>query len=390
MKSIYAVHQGFELYGSDRVFIRTLQALRAEWPGARIHASIPAEGALADALRSDGFDVSVNDIWVLRRSLGLKLPLRMLVLPVAMWRAWRRGAKADLVYISTTVVLDHMLVAPLWSGAVVVHAHELPTGATSTVLSGLIRWSRAAVVFISGATEKAYSLGRHNRSRIVFNGHEGRTRVDAPGRRNAEHLRVLMIGRINDWKGQDLLVEAVSRLSGTEAENVEVKVLGDTFGGPASRDALMAQIQSSGLAGRFSIEGFVDDPSASYEWADVVAAPSRKPEPFGLIAIEAMSHSRPVIAAGHGGLIEIVENGKTGRLFAPNDAASLADSLRAYIQDRSLVAAHGQAGRDRYERLFTAEAYGRAFTDFVRSVLPTKASRRVGARLSDAGAAQGA
>ncbi|MDP3405212.1 MAG: glycosyltransferase family 4 protein [Brevundimonas sp.] len=372
MKSIYAVHQGFELYGSDRVFIRTLGALRAEWPEATITASIPAEGPLAETLRADGFDVAIDDLWVLRRSLGLKLPLRLLKLPLAMYRAWTRGRDADLVYISTTVILDHMLVAPFWSGGVIVHAHELPTGMAATVLSGLLRWSRAAVVFISKATEDAYVLGQETVSKIIHNGHEEPQRNTERTIRADNPLRVLMIGRINDWKGQDLLVEAVALLPNAARGRVRVRVVGDTFGGAASKAALVALIAAKGLDEEVTVEGFLDDPSPAYEWCDIVAAPSRNPEPFGLIAIEAMSWSRPVIAAKHGGLVEIVEDGTTGRLFAPNDPAALAQALRAYVSDAASVAAHGAAGRSRYEQSFTSEAYARSFVAFARAVIERK------------------
>lgn len=372
MKAIYAAHQGFELYGSDRVFIRTLHALRAEWPQARITASIPAEGTLADALRADGFEVTIDDLWVLRRSLGVRLPLRLLKLPLAMFRAWKRGQDADLVYISTTVIMDHMLVAPLWRGGVIVHVHELPTGVTATILSGLLRWSRAALVFISKATEDAYALSQGTVSQVIHNGHEGPKRPTGRAIRSDGPLRVLMIGRINDWKGQDLLVEAIALLSQADRERIEVRVVGDTFGGPASKDALLTLIAVRGLEGRITVEGFLDDPSPAYEWSDIVAAPSRNPEPFGLIAIEAMSWSRPVVAAGHGGLIEIVEDGRTGRLFTPNDPASLAQALRAYVVSPRSVADHGSAGRSRYERAFTGEAYARSFVAFARRVVDRK------------------
>lgn len=371
MKEIHTAHQGFELYGSDRVFIRTLQALRAEWPEARITASIPAEGALANTLRADGYEVTIDSLWVLRRSLGMHLPLQLLKLPLAMFRAWKRGRDADLVYISTTVILDHMLVAPLWRGGVIIHAHELPTGVTATILSGLLRWSRAALVFISKATEDAYDLTQGTVSQVIHNGHEGPKQAqraipsDGP-------LRVLMIGRINDWKGQDLLVEAVALLSQADRERIQVRVVGDTFGGPTSKDALLALIAARGLDDRITVEGFLDDPSSAYEWSDVVVAPSRNPEPFGLIAIEAMSWFRPVVAAGHGGLIEIVEDGRTGRLFTPNDPTSLAQALRAYVVNGQSVIDHGGAGRSRYERAFTAEAYARGFVAFARKVVDRK------------------
>lgn len=373
MKTIYAVHQGYELYGSDRVFIRSLNALRAQWPGARINVVLPANGPLNVALTSAGFSVEIDDLWVLRRSLGLKLFGRLLELPRSMLKAWRRGRDADLVYVSTTVILDHLLVAPFYRGAVVVHAHELPTGGTARILSGLLAWSRAAVVFISQATADAYRLPRSTVSRIVHNGHDGPQHAFPPAPDGHRPLRLLMIGRINDWKGQDLLVEALSLLTQDERQKLDVRIVGDTFGGPASKDAVLALVAQHGLERQVRVEGFLNDPTPLYAWSDMVVAPSRKPEPFGLIAIEGMSWARPVIAAAHGGLIEIVTD-KSGRLFAPNNATALAHALRGYLADPESVKAHGTAGRERYEALFTSQSYSRQFLAFVGMVRDLKRS----------------
>lgn len=375
MKSVYAVHQGFELYGSDRVFIRSLHALRHDWPDAEFTVVLPAEGPLRETLVSAGFTVQIDDLWVLRRSLGLKLFNRLLRLPGSIWKAWRRGRAADLVYLSTTVILDHLLVAPFYKGAVLVHAHELPTGMAARILSGLLAWSRAAIVFISRATADAYTLPPSTVSRIVYNGYDGPVEASAPTPDEHRSVRLLMIGRINDWKGQNLLVEALSLLTEAERQRFDVRIVGDTFGGPASRDALVELIERHHLAYRVGIEGFQEDPSPLYEWSDIVIAPSRKPEPFGLIAIEAMSWARPVIAAAHGGLIEIV-TGETGQLFEPNNAAALADALRAYAMAPQKTTIHGGHGRRRYETLFTGAAYTRNFNAFVRQIAKGEADGR--------------
>jgi glycosyltransferase involved in cell wall biosynthesis len=368
VKVVHAVHQGFELYGSDRVFIRSLRALRAAWPEADIKVILPARGPLSDLLQGEGFEVELHDLWVLRRSLGLALIARMLLLPAAMLRAWRAARGADLVYISTTVILDYLLVARALGPGVIVHAHELPTGWIAKVFSGLLRWSGAMVMFISHATAAAYSLGRSGRSVVIHNGHDGPAAVDAPFYDGNGPLNLLMLGRINDWKGQDLLVEAASLLHDAERRCLRIKIVGDTFGGPERRDALQASLEAKGLTEVISIDGFEPDPSAFYAWSHIVMAPSRKPEPFGLIAIEGMSWARPVIAADHGGLTEIVRDGRTGGLFTPNDAVDLAAKIREYLEFPGQVAAHGAEGRRVYEQEFTAQVYDARFVNLVRTV----------------------
>ena len=55
--------------------------------------------------------------------------------------------------------------------------------------------------------------------------------------------------------------------------------------------------------------------------------PSKKPEPFGRTAIESFAHSRPVIAANHGGLPEIITDKLNGYLFTPNSSDDLAQII---------------------------------------------------------------
>ncbi|GFE68190.1 glycosyltransferase [Chroococcus sp. FPU101] len=67
---------------------------------------------------------------------------------------------------------------------------------------------------------------------------------------------------------------------------------------------------------------------------DLIAHTSILPEPFGRVIVEAMLCGRPVIAAGEGGVRELIENEKTGWLFASGNAQQLAEKIIA-IKDQS-------------------------------------------------------
>ncbi len=84
----------------------------------------------------------------------------------------------------------------------------------------------------------------------------------------------------------------------------------------------------------------------------VLPAPA---EPFGLVIIEAMALGKPVIAAGAGGPLEIVADGETGLLFAPGNAESLAAAMKRLLADAPMRKRMGEAGRKRYEEMFTAQ-----------------------------------
>jgi glycosyltransferase involved in cell wall biosynthesis len=84
---------------------------------------------------------------------------------------------------------------------------------------------------------------------------------------------------------------------------------------------------------------------ALYAEADIVAVPSIWHEPFGLVAVEAMAHARPVVASDCGGLADIVRPGQTGFLAPPNNAPALAERLRMLLDDAPLRQRLGDEGR---------------------------------------------
>jgi len=84
-----------------------------------------------------------------------------------------------------------------------------------------------------------------------------------------------------------------------------------------------------------------------------VVAPSTWLEAFGLVVVEAMAAGVPVVAAGHGAFVELVEEGVTGLLHRPGEAASLASCLRRITDGTVRNQEMGRAARRRYEQGFS-------------------------------------
>lgn len=109
---VLCVHQGGELYGSDRSFLASVEAIRAGWPDAHIKVVLAADGPLAALLRVMTDEVAVRDLCILRLANPLATALKSTVgLPYYVARAARDIAKADLAYINTTVIADFMIAA---------------------------------------------------------------------------------------------------------------------------------------------------------------------------------------------------------------------------------------------------------------------------------------
>src|SRR2546428_11335307 len=90
-----------------------------------------------------------------------------------------------------------------------------------------------------------------------------------------------------------------------------------------------------------------------YSHASVFVCPSVY-EPFGLINLEAMACETAVVASAVGGIVEVVEDGKTGILLPPSRPDELAAAIRRLLDDPAPARAMGQAGRRRVEEEFSS------------------------------------
>lgn len=367
---ITCVHQGFELYGSDRCFIETVRTIRAAHPTARIDVILPRSGPIVAALEPFASRVVIEPLWILRRkNLARLATLGMMALPVAVFRALRRLRASDLVYINTTVVADYLLAARLLPGRSIVHVHEIPEGGVLTVLRGLIRWSGANVVFNSRATERAYGLPARATARVVYNGIAGPAEPNPQDYDGTRPLRVLMLGRISRIKGQDVLVEALAALPEAVRRRITLRIVGSAFEDAAREDALVARIAEAGLTEQVSLQPFVANPSDLYRWADVVTMPSQRPESLGRVAIEAMAYGVPPLVTAIGGLPEVVEDGRTGWIVPPGGPEPITALLERLVTDPALWRGFGDAARARYEALFSESSAAEGIDAMVRTTL---------------------
>jgi glycosyltransferase involved in cell wall biosynthesis len=351
---LLCVHQGYELYGSDRAFIESVAALRTAYPAADIEIILPRHGPIVAHAEKFATRVSIEPIWVLRRHDILKIAaFGWARLIPACRRAMARMRAADLVYINTVVIVDFLLAAHFCPGKVLVHVHEIPESIARPIFRTLLLWSHAELIFNSQATKAAFAMPAVTTQHVVYNSIAGPSHVVPLDYDASRPLRLLMVGRINRIKGQDLLIEALTRVPSSLRSRFEVRIIGGAFANDAARErALRDRVQREQLGAVVRFEPFCADMEPLYRWADVVCVPSRRPESLGRVAIEAMSCGRPVIAAAIGGLVEIVEDRATGRLFAPNNASALAALIVDAIANPGIWRDYGLAARSRYQTVF--------------------------------------
>ncbi|MDP3734468.1 MAG: glycosyltransferase family 4 protein [Nanoarchaeota archaeon] len=134
--------------------------------------------------------------------------------------------------------------------------------------------------------------------------------------------RILYLGSLTAFKGPQLLLEA---MTGIDCHC-------DIYGEGPLRKKLQQIIVKNNLDAEIHPPVPSHQIPSLYSAADIVVFPSRWPEPFGRIAIEAMAAGKPVIGADIGGIRETIMNG-TGMLFQPNNVQDLRHKLKELLQD---------------------------------------------------------
>jgi glycosyltransferase involved in cell wall biosynthesis len=148
-------------------------------------------------------------------------------------------------------------------------------------------------------------------------------------------------------KGHAVLIEALGQTPGTVTAVVA---------GSALPDAAAERARELGLGSRLEQLGRVDDVGAFLAGLDLLVVPPVADESIPLVIPEAMAAGLPVIASRLSGIPEAVEDGRTGRLFPPGDAAALAELLTAAAAGELPLAEWGRRGRERWSERFSLEA----------------------------------
>lgn len=171
---------------------------------------------------------------------------------------------------------------------------------------------------------------------------------------------LLLAGRLTRWKGQTLAIEALAGLKDEGLDAILV-LLGDDQGRVGYAHELKSLAEKLGLEDSVRFPGHEGDMPAAYLAADIVLAPSIKPEAFGRTAVEPQVMGRPVLAAAHGAATETVLDGQTGWLVEPGSADAWTRALGdAIAAGPELRAEMGAAGRIRATALYSLEAMAAA------------------------------
>lgn len=135
---------------------------------------------------------------------------------------------------------------------------------------------------------------------------------------------LLYAGRIAPNKGLEMLVRALALIPAER--RLALVLMGRDWG---MRERLEAEAAGLGVAGQLHWLGHVDRPAVwreVFRRAHAFVLPSEW-EAFGLVLLEAMAAGVPIVATGVGGVPEVLEGGRCGRIVPYGDPAALARAL---------------------------------------------------------------
>jgi glycosyltransferase involved in cell wall biosynthesis len=168
-------------------------------------------------------------------------------------------------------------------------------------------------------------------------------RADALGLPNEYFL---FIGRLASNKGLPTLLEAIARMDAGARR--PLVLMGRDWG---ERSDLESQARSLGISDQVRFLGHVESPTVYrgvLRGARALVLPSEW-EAFGLVLLEAMVAGTPVVATAVGGVPDVLDGGRAGRLVPYGDATALASALRSVVEDGQETERLRTAGRERVQ-----------------------------------------
>jgi glycosyltransferase involved in cell wall biosynthesis len=386
MRTILFVHQSAEMYGSDKVLFELVNGLKKRGTFKSI-VLVPVNGPLVEKLRAIDIETHIVPLVKVGRASAsvmvlLRLPFRMGVSLRAISKVIN-SEHIDIVHSNTLAVISGAVWSYLNHLPHIWHVHEiiLRPRIVSKIFTFLLKALSTKVICNSRATMEWLLSSKPSLKNITSVIHNGIDPDEVGSSESKDNLReklsisdkeivITFAGRINHWKGQELLIDAALIVRSAGIKNFRFIIAGSPPKGQEFfLDRLKEKIKSLDDLNLVTHIDFTSDMHALWMITDIAVVPSIEPEPFGMVALEAMTAAKPVIASNEGGLTEIVVDNETGILFKSRDVDSLAAALIRLIKDKSLRERYGRAGQLRAKTHFNMSSFIDGFESTFKGIL---------------------
>jgi glycosyltransferase involved in cell wall biosynthesis len=355
-RKIKVVHivQNLEVGGIEKVLAALVRGLDRRAFDVEVWCLVSG-GKVADQLKADGQTVRVLGLrgyhsWPDLRALG-KLLL---------------DEKADILHCHSYFGNTFGRLACLFRRRpfVITHIHTTAQGLKpKNILMDKLLCRRADRVLCVGLEVRdsllkaGYPIA--TKAEVVYNGSgESRVAPMTPGSHG-----VLAVGSLFEHKGHRYLLTAMKDVL-ARIPDARLTIAGV---GPL-KEELSGMAQALGIADAVRFADLVKDISGVMSEASVFVQPSLR-EGISIAVIEAMAARRPVVAFRTGGLIEQVDDGKTGFLVDVKDSLGLAEKITTLLRDPALCERMGESGYRKFKDMFSIDVMCRRIAQIYSELL---------------------
>ena len=303
-KNVLIINQSAELYGADKALLELLENYPKEYnPIVVLHEDGPLKEILLQK------NIQVIDSSVLKVKRGILKPSFFFNLPFEIFKSIRKirkelkGKQIHLIHSNATSVFIGAFYSFFFKIPHIWHVHEIIENPKilANLYPKIVSFFSNKIVFNSKASFQNFYKRKNsikNKSIVIYNGQE--RNYDYTSEKDLIHIRKSyynaskedlvfgLVGRINKWKGQLLLLEAFANLV-HDYKNAKLVFIGSA---PPNQefylDNLISKISELELNDFVRIIPFQKEIWPFYDALDVCVVPSTEPEPFGLVATEAM------------------------------------------------------------------------------------------------------
>jgi glycosyltransferase involved in cell wall biosynthesis len=169
-------------------------------------------------------------------------------------------------------------------------------------------------------------------------------------RLKSDNIIIGCIGRIEKWKGQQILVDAAKIILRKFAE-IKFLIVGEG----SNKISLIQKVSNEYLNDYFEFTGEVINIKDYVDMCSIIVHTSIEPEPFGMVIIESMGLEKAVIASNIGGPSEIITHDIDGMLIEPNNPLKLATAIIELCENQEKRKRLSSAARETVLKRFNVE-----------------------------------
>lgn len=345
MKTILYLHAGAEMYGADKILLELVSGLdKTKFKPIVI---LPTDGILREKLEEANISVHVISYPILRRKY---FNPKGIVDYISNYKnksddiirfLRQNNIKVDFIHVNTLAVLEGIRLKKKLNVPLYWHIHEIITH--PKVINNFLCWcvnryADRAIVVSGPVKQHLVNSGVNSKKiKVIHNGID--SSIFSPNVQSdylykewnipQNAIKVGMIGRVNNWKGQEDFLDALAPLL-NRFDNLYLFVIGSAFEGQEWRiKKLKEKINSLSHNDRIIFSEFRKDNYAVEHFFDILILPSTSPDPLPTVVLETMGCGRGVIGYAHGGITEMVEDQYNGELVSPLDK----NALRRAVED---------------------------------------------------------